>query len=99
MPKIRTIIETVKSIEENLSSIEAVVHNSNMEANPLLIKILDRIVDINCELDRLYTVTLSTGEETKIHDEHQYDQDTDTHSVEYYFEDECGIKRYLKMED
>lgn len=99
MPKIRTIIETVKSIEENLSSIEAVVHNSDMEANPLLTKILDRVVDINCELDRLYTITLSTGEETKIYDEHQYDQDTDTHLIEYYFEDECGIKRYLKMED
>ena len=98
MPKIKTIIESVQSIEENLSSIEAVVAYSDVKANPLLLKILDRIADINCELDRLYTVTLSTGEDVKIHDEHQYDEETDTHSTEYYFEDECGVKRYLVTE-
>ncbi len=98
MPKIKTIIETVQSIEENLASISEVVAYSDVEANPLLLKILARIVDINYELDRLYTITLPTGEDTKIYDEPQYDEETDIHSTEYYFEDECGIKRYLALE-
>ena len=73
MPKIKTTIEIVQSIKENLSAIFVTVANSDVKKNPSLLDILDRIVDINSELDRLNTITLSAEEAVKLSDEQQND--------------------------
>ena len=110
VPTITSIRESLISIEEivRYSQLE-----SNSEVATLLAKVYDRVFDIENELDSLEnnitsanikelvepsSVILDTGDEVPVHLEVSCDMyDKDEEYLEYYFEDECGRRRYLTI--